>query len=140
MKNKITILMVGLLIVCGQMFSQQTADIDGVLRLTVEEAKDYAVLHNKNVWNAGLSVSEAQKRTWEIISAGLPQVNASVDYSNMMGFAMSFAGMETDLLQPNTAKKATNTKLLCVTPKSFVSLLMTLRISDFTVLRGKWCV
>ena len=76
--------MVMLLIVCEQAFSQQS---DNVLRLSVEEAKDYAVQHNKNVWNAGLSVSEAQKRTWEVISAGLPQVNASVDYSNMMGFA-----------------------------------------------------
>ena len=65
-----------------------------VLHLSVEEAKEYAVQHNKSVWNAGLSVSEAQKRTWEIISAGLPQANASVDYSNMMGFSMSFAGME----------------------------------------------
>ena len=89
--------MVMLIIASGQAFSQQTAENGNVLRLTVEEAKDYAFQHNKNVWNAGLSVSEAQKRTWEVISAVLPQVNASVDYSNMMGFSMSLLGMEIAL-------------------------------------------
>ena len=68
-----------------------------ILRLTLKEAQDYALQNNRTVWNAGLSVSEAQKKTWEVISAGLPQVNASVDYSNMMGFNMSFAGMNIAL-------------------------------------------
>ena len=92
MKNQIVIIFL-LLSVCGQAFSQQASD-NKVLRLTVQEAKAYAVQHNKNVWNAGLSVSEAQKRTWEVISAGLPQVSASVYYQNLMGFSMSFMGME----------------------------------------------
>ena len=91
MKNKIVIIIM-LLGVFGRAFSQQAND--NVLYLTVHEAKEYAVQHNRNVWNAGLSVSEAQKKTWETISAGLPQVSANVSYQNMMGFKMSFAGME----------------------------------------------
>ena len=94
-----------LLCFCGAVFSQET------LRLTLKEAKDYAMQHNKTVLNAGLSVSEAQKRTWEIIAAGLPQANASVNYQNMMGFSMSFAGMQI-AMPPTSNFQATVTQLL----------------------------
>jgi len=113
MKNQIVIIIM-LLVVCehaGAGFTSARSNDNNVLRLTVEEAKEYAVQHNKNVWNAGLSVSEAQKRTWEVISAGLPQVNASVDYTNMMGFSMSFAGFEI-ALPPTSNFQATVTQLL----------------------------
>jgi outer membrane protein TolC len=94
-----------LLGVYGTVFSQE------VLRLTLKEAQDYALQHNRIVWNAGLSVSEAQKKTWEVISAGLPQVSASVTYQNMMGFKMSFAGM-TLALPPTSNFQATVSQLL----------------------------
>jgi len=90
---------------CGAVFSQET------LRLTLKEAQEYAMQHNKTVLNAGLSVSEAQKRTWEIIAAGLPQANATVNYQNMMGFSMSFAGMHI-AMPPTSNFQATVTQLL----------------------------
>jgi len=90
---------------CGTVFPQET------LRLTLKEAQDYAVSHNRIVWNAGLSVSEAQKKTWETISAGLPQVSANVNYQNMMGFKMSFAGMSI-ALPPTSNFQATVSQLL----------------------------
>ena len=95
--------------VCGTVFSQ--GQQEKLLRLTLKEAQEYAVQNNKTVWNAGLSVSEAQKRTWEVISAGLPQASASVDYQNMMGFKMSFAGMDI-ALQPTSNFQARVTQLL----------------------------
>jgi len=107
MKHQIVIFIM-LLVVSGKAFSQAGA---GVLHLTVREAKDFAVQNNKSVWNAGLSVSEAQKRTWEVISAGLPQVSANVSYQNMMGFSMSFAGMEI-ALPPTSNFQAQVTQLL----------------------------
>jgi len=91
--------------VCGLGFSQEQ------LRLTLKEAQDYALQNNRTVWNAGLSVSEAQKRTWGVISAGLPQVNATVDYTNMLGFSMSFAGMSISL-PPTSNFQASVTQLL----------------------------
>ena len=94
---------------CGIGFSQ--ASNEKMLRLTLKEAQDYAVMNNRTVWNAGLSVSEAQKRTWEAISAGLPQVSASVNYQNMMGFKMEFAGMNI-AMQPTSNFQATVTQLL----------------------------
>ena len=85
----VSVMLLGL---CGTAFSQET------LRLTLKEAQDYALRHNRIVWNAGLSVSEAQKKTWETISAGLPQVSAGVNYQNMMGFKMEFAGMSIGMV------------------------------------------
>ena len=95
--------------VCGTVFPQHASE--KALRLTLKEAQDYAVQHNRTVTNAGLSVSEAQKKTWEAISAGLPQVNASVNYQNMMGFKMSFAGMSIPMV-PTSNFQATVSQLL----------------------------
>jgi len=95
--------------ICGSIFPQ-TAN-ENVLHLTLKEAQDYAINHNRIVWNAGLSVSEAQKKTWETISAGLPQVNATVSYQNMMGFKMSFAGMSIPMV-PTSNFQATVSQLL----------------------------
>jgi len=93
----------------GTVFSQETNE--KVLRLSLKEAQDYALQNNINILNAGLSVSEAQKRTWEVISAGLPQVNANISYQNMMGFKMEFAGMKIPL-EPTSNLQATVTQLL----------------------------
>ena len=109
MKLKYLILSVMLFGVCATVFPQ--ADNEKVLRLTLKEAQDYAMQHNRIVWNAGLSVSEAQKRTWEVISAGLPQVSANISYQNMMGFKMEFAGMSIPL-EPTSNFQATVTQLL----------------------------
>lgn len=58
------------------------------LILSLEEAKDYAIEYNKYVKNADLAVQEAQKKVNESISMGLPQADASVDYSNYLGAEM----------------------------------------------------
>jgi outer membrane protein len=59
------------------------------LNLTVDEAVDYALQYNKTVANSELSITKAQQGIREAIANGLPQVNASVDYSNAMGANMS---------------------------------------------------
>ncbi len=79
--------------------SQQQQD---TMRFTLREAQDYALQYNKTIWNAGLSVSEAQKMVWEAISSGLPQVNATLDYQNMMGFKMSLFGQSIPLESTST--------------------------------------
>ena len=103
------ILSVMLLGMYGMVFSQGANEKQ--LRFTLKEAQDYAVMNNRTIINAGLSVSEAQKRTWEVISAGLPQASASVNYQNMMGFKMEFAGMSIPL-EPTSNFQATVTQLL----------------------------
>ena len=82
------------------------------LNLTLKEAQEHALLHNKNVKNAGLSVSEAQQKVWETIANGLPQVNATLDYQNMMGFKASLGGLITFPLTPTSTFQASVTQLL----------------------------
>ena len=61
------------------------------LVLSLEDAVNYAIEYNKQVKNADLAVLEAQKKINENIFSGLPQVNATVDYSNFMGAEMELS-------------------------------------------------
>ena len=58
-------------------FSQDT------VRLTLQEAKQYALENNRNVKNAQLEVKIAQKEIWETTASGLPQIDAQVSYQNI---------------------------------------------------------
>ena len=61
-----------------------------MLVLSLDEAVNYAIEYNKQMKNAGLAVDEAQKKINETIFSGLPQVDATIDYSNFMGAEMEF--------------------------------------------------
>jgi len=56
------------------------------LNLSLSAAQEYAIEYNKN---AGLAVDAAEKLVWESVAMGLPQVDASVDYSNFLGAEIS---------------------------------------------------
>ena len=58
------------------------------LELTLEEAQDYAVENNRSLQNASLQVRQAYAARWQTIATMLPQVNASLDYSDMCGYVM----------------------------------------------------
>lgn len=77
-KNKLLTL-VTILIIPLSIKAQDT------LCLTLDSAVNYAVNYNLVLKNAGLAIEEANKKVWEATSSGLPQLNASVDYSNFMG-------------------------------------------------------
>ncbi len=62
------------------------------MQLTLDSARHYALEHNKNLRNAGLSIDEAGLMLRETIAQGLPQVNATVDYNNFFGSTASLAG------------------------------------------------
>jgi outer membrane protein TolC len=53
-------------------------------------------LNNKVLKNASLAMDAADKRYWETISAGLPRVDATMDYTNFMGAEISFKFGEGD--------------------------------------------
>lgn len=59
------------------------------MELSLESAVKHAIEHNKNLKNAGLSVDESTQRLRETIAQGLPQVNATIDYSNFFGSTAS---------------------------------------------------
>lgn len=55
------------------------------LTLTLDSAISYALEHNKTLANSKYAVDKSAQKIKETISQGLPQVNASVDYSNFLG-------------------------------------------------------
>lgn len=60
-----------------------------VLKLDLEGAKQQAIRYNKTLKNAGIAIDKAQVQLKEAISAGLPQVNSTLDYSNALGAKLS---------------------------------------------------
>ena len=63
-----------------------------VLRLSLEEAQQYALEHNYMMQNAALDVKKAEASKWQTLSSMLPQVKAGFDYQNMCGYEMNIGG------------------------------------------------
>ena len=57
-----------------------------VMRLSLEEAQQYAVEHNYALQNAALNIKKAEASRWQTLSTMLPQVKAGFDYQNMCGY------------------------------------------------------
>ena len=66
------------------------------LTLTLDAARQYAIEYNKVLKNASLAVDAADKMYWATLSAGLPRVDATMDYTNFMGAEISFKFGEGD--------------------------------------------
>lgn len=65
------------LIVCwvvGSAFAQQTT-------FTLDEAVQYAITHDRSIQLSKLNIQDAEAQTKELLAAGLPQVNAGVNYN-----------------------------------------------------------
>ena len=66
------------------------------LHFSLENARQYALEYNKNMVNAELGTREAQVRLKEAIANGLPQINATIDYSNFFGSTASLGGFNIE--------------------------------------------
>ena len=79
--KKISALLLLLLMMTGYYlsFAQES------LSLSLDAARQYAIDYNKVLKNASLAVDVADKVYWERISAGLPRVDATMDYTNFLG-------------------------------------------------------
>ena len=83
----------------GRAAAQDAADT-GALSLSLHEAMEYAVEHNRTIQNASLSIRQAEADRWASIASMLPQVNGSLDYSNYLGYEMSLGGMASIPMPP----------------------------------------
>ena len=79
--KKISALLILLLMMTGyyRSFAQES------LSLSLDAARQYAIDYNKVLKNASLAVDVADKVYRERISAGLPRVDATMDYTNFLG-------------------------------------------------------
>jgi outer membrane protein len=83
MKKKQMITVILVLVLFGASHAQER------LKLDLEAAKEHALNYNLSIRNSGLAVDQSQQKLWETIAAGLPQIDATADYSNALGAEIS---------------------------------------------------
>lgn len=65
------------------------------ITLSLNDAMDYAILHNKTLVNARYNIDKTKQKNWEITASGLPQVSSAIDYTNYLGAEISFSLSES---------------------------------------------
>ena len=70
-------------------FIFQAAFAQDRLSINLDAAKEYALKFNKNIQNSALSVQKSQEQLKETIAGGLPQIDATTDYTNALGAEIS---------------------------------------------------
>ncbi len=55
------------------------------MKLSLDSAVNYAVEHNKTLKNSRYVIDKSSQKIKEAISQGLPQIDASLDYTNFLG-------------------------------------------------------
>lgn len=83
----------GLILIFTLLLTGNSVKAQVEMHLSLDSAKIYALEHNKNLINAGLAVDEAGQRLKETIAQGLPQIDASLDYSNFFGSTATLGAM-----------------------------------------------
>jgi len=83
MRRKQIIILVFGVIFWGNTFAQEKLSLD------LEAAKEHALNYNRTIKNSGLAIDQSQEQLWATIAAGLPQINATVDYTNALGADIS---------------------------------------------------
>ncbi len=66
------------------------AQESGVMSFSLQEAQDYAIENNKSLKNVRTDTEISKQKVWETISQGLPQVSASLDYTNFFNYEIEF--------------------------------------------------
>lgn len=59
-------------------FGQQSQE----LRLSLVDAQTFAIQNNRSIQSARIDVSSAEKKVWETIASGLPQINFAANYQH----------------------------------------------------------
>ena len=74
---------------------------------TLEHAIEHALKNNYKVINAGRDIESAKKKKWETTAAGLPQINAGLDYNK--NFAFTQQGVSGNAFNPGGDPNAVST-------------------------------
>ena len=84
------IILIGLisLVVSGHIAKAQET-----LKLSVQEAEQYALEHNRTMQNASLDIKQAKAARWQTLSSMLPQVSADFSYQNHCGYELNMMGV-----------------------------------------------
>jgi outer membrane protein TolC len=69
-----------MIILLGSVIEGSAQDKKEALKLSISEAQTFALQNNRAVQSAKIDVSSADKKVWENLAAGLPQVNLAASY------------------------------------------------------------
>lgn len=75
-------------------FAQETETLQQVQSFSLEEAIKYAVENSFSTQQTRLAVTKAEKKVNETIAIGLPQINATTEYQNMLDLPVSLIPAE----------------------------------------------
>lgn len=73
-------------------------DAPKTYRFSLDEAINYAMENNYSSINASRDIEAAQQKKWETTAAGLPQINAGLDYTN--NFKLQTQGITGNAFNP----------------------------------------
>ena len=62
--------------------------------LTLQEAIEYGLTHNRSIINADREIQKAKKEKWKIIATGLPQISSEINYQNFLEMPVSLVPAE----------------------------------------------
>ncbi len=68
------------IILFGSIIGSYGQDNKEVLKLSVSEAQEFAVQNNRSIQSAKIDVKSADKKIWENLATGLPQVSVAANY------------------------------------------------------------
>ncbi len=91
------LIIAAMLLITGLTLSAQEPQVS----LSLQQAQEYAVQHNKTLQNAKSDVLIADEQIRNARSTGLPQANGSVDYMTNFNYAFSFGMGGGDATPPN---------------------------------------
>jgi outer membrane protein TolC len=113
-----------------------TATAQQTLRLSLDEAQQYAVEHNATMQNADLDVKKAEWEKWKTLSSMLPSVKAGFDYQNMLGYEMHMGMGGTSISIPlNPSGSFSVTAAVALTGSQVVGTMLqniALEMSDIS--------
>lgn len=84
-------------------FAQETPQ-----NFSLQEAIDFALENNRQAKNATLDIEAAKKQKWETTATGLPQINAAVDYQNLIKQQFESVDFNQDGIPDFGAKNSVN--------------------------------
>ncbi len=94
---KYKVMIAAVFLITGLTLSAQEPQVS----LSLQQAQDYAVQHNKTLQNAKNDVLIAEEQFKNARGAGLPQANAQMDYMTNFNYAFSFGMPGGDATPPN---------------------------------------
>ena len=114
-----------LILILSIIFSALGFSQEEPMRISLQEAIDFALENNRAAINADRDIDAAVKQKWETTASGLPQISASLDYQNFLKQQVSvipaefFGGMPGEFEEVIFSTKQSMTAFATLNQKIF---------------------